>query len=85
MKLFTVYDSASKTYSEPRAINNERDAVDAFTQAANQDDNPFCKYPADFTLMSVGVFDERTGVLEATTPLTIINAAAVKNAEQPQQ
>jgi hypothetical protein len=85
MKLFTVYDSASKTYSEPRAIKNERDAQDAFEMACKQEDNPFNKHPADYTLMELGWFDERTGILESQAPKTIINGATFLDAPSTPQ
>lgn len=79
MKMYTVHDAAAKAYLPPFTQKSERDALSAFEEAANDSQSAISKYPADFTLIELGDFDERTGKLTLLPEnLNIANAAKFK-------
>jgi len=79
MFLYTVHDSASKSYLPPFTSPSERDAKLSFETAANDPQTNICKYPADFTLIQIGEFDVRSGKLTATEHVMLGNATKYKN------
>ena len=72
MKMYTCHDAASKAYLPPFTVPSERDAVASFQSAAQDPQSNICKYPGDFTLIHIGEFDERTGVLIIQEPQKIV-------------
>lgn len=62
-KIFTVYDSKSETYTPPMLHNQAGEATRAFEGEVNNPQSMLNKYPADFTLFEIGVFDLTTGEL----------------------
>ncbi len=63
MKLYTVNDLASKTFTKPFVMLTDRDAIEGFRHVCNEPETPYAKHPQDYTLVNIGSFDERTGVL----------------------
>lgn len=64
MKLFTVHDSKAEAFIVPFYERTTGLAVRAFTQAANEPDHQFNKFPSDYTLFELGNFDELTAEIE---------------------
>lgn len=62
--IYTVYDKASETHIAPFAMNTDRDAIEGFRLVTNEKDTPYNKFPADYTLIKIGSFDDRTGNLK---------------------
>lgn len=59
MKIYTIYDSKSETYSYPYQARATGEALRIFTTIANDDQHPIGKYPADYTLFQIGEFDDQ--------------------------
>jgi len=77
--MYTCYDAAAQAYLPPFVTPSERDALASFTEAANDPQSNICKYPKDFTLLQIGEFDERTGVLvKLETPKILKTGAQAK-------
>lgn len=60
-KMFAVFDSKAKCYGVPFFFAATGLAVRAFTELTNDEKSTICKYPADFSLHEIGVFDDATG------------------------
>jgi len=69
--LFTVYDSASGRYLEPFFAPTVEFAMREFKTAVNTDGHQFAKYPADYTLFTLGTFDGATGLLDTREPTSL--------------
>lgn len=68
LKIFTVYDSKTTAYMSPFFNLSTGGAIRSFEEACRDESSTFHKYPADFTLFEIGVFDD------ATAELTIYDA-----------
>lgn len=58
MKVFTVYDSKAECYLQPFFMQTKGQAIRAFSELASDEKHNFGKYPADFTLFELGMFDD---------------------------
>lgn len=63
MKIFSVYDDKAKAYLPVFQSATIGTAIRAFTQAANEEESPFYKNAADYTLFMVAEIDQDTGVV----------------------
>lgn len=61
-KAYIIYDCKSESYSPPMLHLAVGDALRAFTQAANAQDNQIGLNPEDFSIFEIGEYDERTGI-----------------------
>lgn len=71
---FAVYDSAVEAYTKPFFEQTIGSAVRAFTDGVNQEGSMFSRHAKDYTLFHVGSFDERTGMFDKITPVSMGNA-----------
>jgi len=80
MKLFTVQDSASETYLPPFCMDTTRDAMQGLKVMVNSEqENKYSQFPEDFTLLEIGLFDNRNGHISLyDTPMIVINASKLK-------
>lgn len=61
MKIFSVYDSKAEAYLQPFFTNTDGAAIRMFSDVVNDPDHGFSKHPGDYTLFSLGEWDEVTG------------------------
>jgi hypothetical protein len=59
LKLFSIYDSKSCTYSVPHARKEEGEAIRDFKLLANDQTCHVGKFPEDYTLFCIGTFNLR--------------------------
>ncbi len=72
LKMFSVYDSKAEAYTPPFYEKTMGLAVRAFQETCNLADHPFNKYPEDYTLFSVGDFDDQNAKIELyATPVPV--------------
>lgn len=57
-KMFTVYDSASKTYMTPFFMNTTGEAIRAFEDTTRDENSLIAKHPADYTLFEIGTYED---------------------------
>ena len=60
-KMFTVYDSKAEAYLQPFFSSTTGLAIRSFTEAVNQNDHQFSKYPEDYTLFEIGSYNDEDG------------------------
>lgn len=65
METYSIHDSKSKTFSPPFFQRSRGEAIRAFSELANKQDNNIGKYPEDFCLYQVGTFEDNTGEIQA--------------------
>jgi len=61
IKIYCLYDSKAQFYHAPFFLLNDELAVRGFAQAANDSETFLGKNPGDYTLFSLGEFDDSTG------------------------
>lgn len=62
--VYTVLDSKSGIFGHPFVAINHNIALRDFCAAAHDGQSTISKFPADFTLFSIGTFDDETGTVE---------------------
>ena len=65
MRMYSLYDSKTEAYIPPFYSKAKGDAIRQITQVINDANSKhdFAKYPEDFTLFELGVFDDSTGII----------------------
>lgn len=63
--LFTVFDNAANRFLEPFPAETVEVAIRSFREIVNTDGHQFNKFPQDYTLFHVGVFDQELGTIDA--------------------
>lgn len=81
MKLYTIHDQATNTYTTPVTIPSERDAIEAFKLSANDPKSSHFKHSPDYTLYEIGSYDQFKGTITPTDKKSIVNASALRNTE----
>jgi len=64
-KVFAIYDSKIKAFMQPFFMLHQGQAIRGFQQLIQDKKTNVGQYPADFTLMQIGEFDEESGRLES--------------------
>lgn len=72
--VFSVYDTATETFSTPFYAKTEAEALRNFRSAATNEDNQIGQYPGDYHLYSIGEFTDHNGDLRKGTPTCVISA-----------
>lgn len=79
-KLFVIHDTVAGLFTDPATISSERDAIEAFTQAVNNPQTQYSKFPADFDLILVGEYNEMTSQITTYSDrVKLKNGAQLKN------
>lgn len=64
LKMFAVYDSKGEVYTPPFCMKTEGQAIRSFIETVNDKTSQIGKYPEDFTLFEIGVFDDEKGIVQ---------------------
>lgn len=81
IKIYSVFDSAVKTYNRPFFAETDGAALRTFRMAINDPASPFYASAADFTLYSLGQFDQDTGLFDTGAPDNMGNGLTFKDQE----
>lgn len=84
-RVYSIYDIKSETYSPPFLQKNDIEAKRSFQEIANDKNTMVSKYPEDFTLCSIGTFNDALGMLQATEARTIDSASQYSRQSAPQE
>lgn len=75
MKVFSIFDIKAGAFDRPFFAQTVGIAIRSFTDAINDKNSPFNKYPDDFTLFELGEFDDSSGIITALpAPQSVGNA-----------
>lgn len=87
LEFFTVFDSKSKTYSEPFPAKNRdvvlRDFMTAFKNPEAPQKNRYYQNAEDFSIFKTGTFDLSTGSLESSNLEHVANLHDLRALSQP--
>lgn len=84
MKIFSVYDSKASAYIQPFFATTDAVAIRMFEEAISDPNHQFNKWAGDYTLFSLGEWDENTGSIFAfDTPYNLGTALTFKSQRQP--
>lgn len=72
MTAASVYDSKAKTFSPPMFFRTAAEAVRSFGSAVQDKTGAIGQYPADYSLVQVGTFDDETAELHPVAPIRIL-------------
>ena len=72
-KMFAIYDSKAETYLLPYYFQYEGQATRMFSDWVNDPNHPFGKHPDDYTLYSIGEYDDNTGTISQDKITSIVN------------
>lgn len=64
LRIFAVFDVKAGCYSQPWFTTSKGLAIRSFSELANDKTHQFGKYPEDFTLFEIGVFDDTTAHIQ---------------------
>lgn len=75
VQVYSVYDTKAQAFGQPFFMQADGIAVRAFTEACNNPEGEFIKYPNDFTLYNIGHYDDSNGAIFSNKPEELITAA----------
>ncbi len=81
-KMFVIYDSKANAYMQPWFLTQNGMAVRAFSDCVNSDDHNFSRHPEDYTLFSLGEFDDQTAKITRAEPISLGNGVQYKKTIQ---
>lgn len=61
LKITSIYDAKAKTYTAPKLMKTEGEALRAFISECNHEQSQINKWPEDFSLWILGEMDLSTG------------------------
>lgn len=73
LKLFTIYDEAAKAYLPPFLLPESGQAIRTFANCINSNDHQFGKNPEDYTLFSLGHFNDASASITPHAPKSLGN------------
>jgi hypothetical protein len=79
VKIYVIFDSKSKTYNKPFYMLNDQIAIRALTDLANDENTDVGRHSEDFSLFSIGTYDDEKALIDSTPPQIIAKAHEVKN------
>lgn len=83
LKVYSIRDAKTEAYSNPFYAHNRQAAVRLFETACNDPAVEISKYPDDFALFEIGVFDDAAGlILSEIQPVRVIGANELKRPDE---
>lgn len=83
LEIFAVFDSKAAAFMQPFFMANGAVACRSFQEACNDVSTQFFKHPEDFTLYSLGYFEDNLATFEANgAPKPLVTAASLKEIQR---
>lgn len=84
MKLFSVRDLKSGSFSRAFSDTDVHMACRGFESVVNRPDSQYGQFPDDFALFELGSYDPQTGmVMSNDTPTELVRARSVLRSNSP--
>lgn len=64
LNVFTVRDQLAESYLQPFFMKTKAQAIREITTMVNDPNSQFGKYPNDYVLFEIGIYDQDTGMIE---------------------
>lgn len=72
--IFAIYDSATEAYMRPWYMQTEAAAMRTFTDICSDADHEMAKNPHDYTLMTLGSWNDNDGSFSPEIPRKLLTA-----------
>ena len=83
--MFVIYDSKADAYMQPWFLNTTPMAIRAFTDCIGDPKHNFGAHPEDYTLFSIGTYDNADAKIYSKAPVSLGNGIEfVQQTETPQ-
>lgn len=83
MKVYTVYDAISESFSPPMINRTRGEAIRSFTDEVNNPQSRLNAHAKDYTLFEIADWDETTATIEPfQAPFPVITALEAKQVEE---
>jgi len=82
--IYSVFDSKMASYGQLWCETRDAAAIRKFQDAVNENtpNNAWYKHPEDYSLFSLGVFDDDLGNIQKfDAPINLVTASALKEAK----
>lgn len=73
LQIFTIYDTKAGAYLPPFYLPQKGQALRTFGDCINDPKHQFSLHPGDYTLMSIGTWDDKTACAISNPPESIGN------------
>jgi len=80
IRLYTIRDGKAEAYLQPFFERTDGTAIRAIKKAVKNDGN-FKNHAEDYSLWSIGVYDDTNGAIESWVPMHIANLIDVRDNE----
>lgn len=77
LQIFSVYDKAVQAFMPPFYARSKGEAIRSFSEACNDEKHNFNKHAADFSLMQLGEFEDKSGIFSTAEPSRVVSALEV--------
>lgn len=77
LEVFSVMDAAVGAFMQPFFCRSRGEAIRSFSEACNDPKTGFHKNAADYTLFSVGSWDDGSATFDCAPPVRIVSALEV--------
>lgn len=78
-KIVAIFDRKAEAFLKPVFVQSNGAAVRSFGDAVNDETTEFHKHPEDYTMFSLGEWNDSTGVFDQFDPIEIAKAITFKN------
>lgn len=80
LQVFSIRDQKAAAFGMPFFQKTKGEAIRNFQELSKDEKSLVAKYPEDFDLYHVGVYDDQTGLVKSLdTPQHVIKAVEVKS------
>lgn len=77
-KIYAIFDSKAEAMSLPFYYQHEGQATRTFSDWVNDPKTPYGKHPEDYTMYSIGEYEENTGEIIQDKITSITNGLQLK-------
>ncbi len=71
--MFVIYDAKANAYFQPWFLTTEMQALRVFSDCCNDKEHNFGRHPEDYTLFTIGEFDDATADVRWNAPKSMGN------------
>lgn len=75
--VYAVLDTVVGAFNQPFFARSEGEALRMIRSAVNSPGSGFHENPGDYQLVNLGTYDDSTGVIDAHSPLSVVNLSSL--------
>jgi len=77
-----IYDAKAESYGLPHTVRTTEMAVRNFEAAVRHEGSDFNRFPDDYSVHQVGVFDDETGGIDPVMPQCLMTGTVLRTRAQ---